>query len=201
MSSAIVIGASAMIDSFWNQRRGARSWRRQREGQEAPARDEDGHDLGVGLHGDAGDRPEQPERFGVGLDIVRQIDGEPPLAPEHAHQPPADEDMLGVEGDGAGKLAPRLQPDRIRRFLVEYVQRLLRQQRQHQRGVESRLVPDRIDDRRIGLAGRPDRRIADAVDELERHVEECLPEPDAEPERLDHGKRQPYGEQAEQDGS
>ena len=48
-----------------------------------------------------------------GSTAVGQIDGEPPLALQHAHQPPADEDMLGVEGDGAGKLAPRLQPDAI----------------------------------------------------------------------------------------
>jgi hypothetical protein len=88
-----------MIESFWNQRRGAFF-----------AGDEDGHDPGVGLDGDAGDCAKQPEGLDVRLDVIRQIDGEPPLALEHAHQPPADENMLRVEGDGAGQFAPGLQP-------------------------------------------------------------------------------------------
>ena len=135
-SSAIVIGSSAVIVSFGNQRRGACLARRQRERQVACAADEDRHDLRVGLGRDARHGAEEAEGFGVGLDLVGQIDGEPALALEQAHQPPADEDMLGVEGDGAGKLAPRLEPCRLRRCLVEYVQRLFGQQRQHQRRVE-----------------------------------------------------------------
>jgi hypothetical protein len=81
------------------------------------------------------------------------------------------------------------------------VQRLFGQQRQHQRRVEPRLVPDRVDDRRLRLGGVLDPGIADPVGELEGHIEEGLPETDAEPEGLDRGERQPDGKQAEQGGS
>ena len=117
----------------------------------------------------------------VGLDAVGEIDGQPSLALQHAHQPPADEDMLGVEGDGAGKLAPWLEPDRFRRGLVEDMQRLFGQQRQHQRRIDARLVPDRIDDGRRHGAGVADRPVVDAVDELERNVEQRLAKADPQP--------------------
>jgi len=109
--------------------------------------------------------------------------------------------MLGVEGDGAGEFAPGFEPDRLRGILVEDVQRLLRQQRQHQRRIELRLVPDGIDNRRVDLGGRSDLHVVDPVDELQRDIEKRLPDADAKPVCQCGRNGQPDGEQAKQDRS
>ena len=165
--------------------------RRQRHRQIARTFDEDRHDAGVGLHGDAGDGAKQPKRLDVRLDRIRKVDGQPPLALQDAHQPAADEDMFGVEGDGAAKFAPRLQPHRFGRGFVEDVQRVVRQQRQHQRRFQPGLVRDDVDDRGPRLPGDPDAVVDDSVSQLERHIEQRLGEAQAEAEFLHHADQQP----------
>ena len=111
-SSAIVIGSSTLIDSRGNQRRGALSGGVSENGRLRAPPTKIGTMRASACMAMRVTARKQPEGLDVRFDRVGQIDGEPALALQHAHQPAADEDMLGVEGDGAGKLAPRLQPGR-----------------------------------------------------------------------------------------
>ena len=99
--------------------------------------------------------------------------------------------MLGIEGDGAAKLAPRFQPGRARRSVVQNVQRVIRKQRQHQCRLDPRLVGDDIDHRRTRIAGNADAIVGNAVSKLERHVKQRLGKAQVEPERLDHADQHP----------
>ena len=133
--------------------------RHRRHRQVAGSADDDGHDLRIRLQCYAGDRAKQPEGLHVGFGRGRKIDGETAPAAQMAHQATADEHMLRVEGDGAGELAPRFEPHRSGRIVIEDMQGLLGQQRQHQRRVELRLVRDCVDDRRFGVPGHADPRV------------------------------------------
>ena len=175
--------------------------RRVGERQMACAADHDRHDFRVGLAGDLGDRPVEPEAFGARFDLVGEIDGEPAVAFELAHQPARHENVLGVEDDGARKAAERLQPCGICRIVVEDVQRVLGQQRQHHRRIDLRLVGDHVDDRRIGLRSDADAAIVDLPGELEGRVEQPLPVGDSQAIRLDPGDRRIGSDKASDYGS
>ena len=99
-----------------------------RERQVSRSVDADRHNARVALQRDARHRAVKAQPARVRLDIVGQIDGNSPLALQDAHQPPADEQVLGVESHGSRKLAPRFKPYRLGGLLVENMQRVVGKQ-------------------------------------------------------------------------
>ena len=60
------------------------------------AADHDRDDFRVGLAGDLRNRPVEPKTLGARLDLVGEVDGEPAVTLELAHQPARHEHVLAL---------------------------------------------------------------------------------------------------------
>ena len=156
----------------------------------ASAFDENRYDTGLASRRNPRHRAIESEGTHVRFNGFGQIDRNPAFSSQHAHQPAAYENMLGIEGDRAGQVAPWLEPSGARRLLIENVQRVVGQQRKHKRGVYPRLMRDDINDRRFGATGDADRPVVNTVCELERYVEKRLPQRQAKTVHLQQRDRQ-----------
>lgn len=155
----------------------------QREGQVPGAIDNDRNDAGFRLHGDPRHRAVESQRLSVRLHRVRQVDREAPAPLEVADQPPRNEHMLGLEGDGARQCPIGLHPSGPCAPGVEDVQRVGGQRRQHDRRIDARLVEHGIDDRRgflcrcaeCGVIKAPDQFEGDQPERLRQRVAPAKP--------------------------
>ena len=85
----------------------------------ASAFDENRNDTGLASRRNPRHRAIESEGTHVRFNGFGQIDRNPAFSSQHAHQPAAYENMLGIEGDRAGQVAPWLEPSGARRLLIE----------------------------------------------------------------------------------